>query len=151
VLSQADNDDWLFELVPAVFGMGLVLRGASPGADRIVQNLRPYTTSGLLAALENNRIALFTRVLQMQYEAAAHADAADRLAEMVSAHQHEIERLKSALDSAADRCAAEVASLQLGNDRLRELLDQRLRPRLAATLRRFGQAAEPRIRKALHR
>lgn len=98
-LSQAEDDRWHFELVPAVFGMGVVVRQTSPSAAHLVESLQPYSRSTLLAAMENNRIALYTRVLQLQHEAAIHAENTDRLAELVSTQRREIDRLRAALDA----------------------------------------------------
>jgi hypothetical protein len=146
VLAEPGHDGWSFELVPAVFGMAVMLRGASKGADRIIAALRPYTTSNLLATMENNRIALYTKVLQLQYEAAAHADDAEQLAETINAQNHEINRLTCELDAAEKRRLADLAATRRDNDRLRQhnenlqhQLDQRLLPTAAATLRRVRE------------
>jgi predicted nucleic acid-binding Zn-ribbon protein len=125
--------------------MGVVVRKGSPGAAKILKDLQPYTTSKLLATMENNRIALYTRVLQMQYEAVAHAEEADRLAETVAAQRHEIERLREHLN----RAKAEVAAL-------RHELEERPLPRpetppgLNAVLTELGRAAAAQIRKTRH-
>lgn len=146
VLAMFEHDGWSFELVPAVFGMGLVLRDASEGADRILAALRPYTTSTLLTTMENNRIALYTKVLQMQYEAAAHADDAQQLAETINTQNHEINRLTSELAAAEKQRLADLTAMRLDNGRLRRhneylqhQLDQRLVPKATATLRRIRQ------------
>jgi len=127
------QDDWRFELVPAVFGMGIVAR-TSPTTDVMFERLKPFTRSRLLALMENNRIALYTRVLQMQCEAVAHADDASRLAETITRQRHEFEY-------AAMRHAGEVHALNREVERLRGLLSQRLRPRLSSALTRVGRAA----------
>jgi hypothetical protein len=87
--------------------------------------------------MENNRIALYTKVLQMQHEAVAHADDADRLAEAINGQRHEIERLHAA----DERRRQELDELRRENDRLTGLVNNRLRPRLAAVVRRLGRAA----------
>ncbi|ATY11866.1 class I SAM-dependent methyltransferase [Amycolatopsis sp. AA4] len=97
VLARPGNEQWRFGLVPAVFGMGVLYRAADQGLE---DALRPYTESDLLATMENNRVALYTRVLQMQYEAAAQAGHADQLAETVSAQRREIDRLNAELHRA---------------------------------------------------
>jgi hypothetical protein len=134
---------WRFELVPAVFGMGVLVR-SSPGTDALFEKLAPYTDSRLLSIMENNRIGLYTRVLEMQFEAVAHADDADRLAEDIAWHRREIERLHTRHDQ-------ELAALRGENERLRELLNQRFRPRVAAAVRRVARAAEPSVRRVLHK
>ncbi|WP_432515349.1 class I SAM-dependent methyltransferase [Kineococcus sp. SYSU DK001] len=79
---------WTLSIVPAVFGVGILARdGAETRA--LTQALSPYTTSELLYSLENNRIALFTRVL--------HLDAA-----MVTARQV-VERQEQALQDLTRR------------------------------------------------
>ncbi|MFE0020359.1 class I SAM-dependent methyltransferase [Amycolatopsis sp. NPDC059021] len=102
VLARPGNERWWFGLVPAVFGMGVLYRRTSDAGEPIEAALRPYTTSNLLATMENNRIALYTRVLQMQYEAVAHAGYVDELAETVSAQRREIDRLTAELRRAWD-------------------------------------------------
>ncbi|WP_207926318.1 class I SAM-dependent methyltransferase [Actinocrispum wychmicini] len=99
-LSHHQDDGWHLELVPAIFGMGIVYRRASPAAAELTAALGPYSNSRLLHAMENNRIALYTRVLQMQYEAAAHANDADQLANTVAAQQKHIARLQAQLSAA---------------------------------------------------
>lgn len=140
----AGRDDWWFDIVPAVFGMGVAVRQASPGAEKIMEGLRPYTGSKLLATLENNRIALYSRVLQMQYEAVAHADHADRLAEAVAAQRQEIERLHAERDAATQRRAAEVLALRGEIARL-EL--GRVYPRIGSVLTRLRHTAATQLRK----
>lgn len=154
VLSQAENDGWLFDIVPAVFGMGLVMPKRGHGVEKIMADLRPYTTSRLLATLENNRIALYTRVLQMQYDAVACAANTDRMAEQITQQRGEIDALRSELDTAvAGRTEemAEVAAVRAEIERLRHLLDQTFASRLGAKLRRMSKTAEPRIRRAINR
>jgi hypothetical protein len=99
VLSAA-RDDWHFVVVPAVFGLGVLMRRGSAADEQLLAALRPYTESVLLEKLENNRIGLYTRVLQMQYDAAAEATYRDQLAEKVAAQRHEIDRLTTELDIA---------------------------------------------------
>jgi len=100
-LASAD-DDWEFDIIPAVFGLGILFR---------TDDARSDTMSRALAALENNRIALYTRVLQLQYEAAAHARDSDRLAETVQTQAKQNATLQAALESerASAACARDVA------------------------------------------
>lgn len=140
-VTEAATDGWQFVLVPAVFGMGVLLR-TSPEAERLLERLLPYTQSRLLSIMENNRIALYTRVLDMQFQAVAHADDADQLAETILRQRHELGHL-------ASRHADEVLAMQLEIDRLRGLLNRRIRPRLAAVLKRAGKSAEPHVRRVM--
>ena len=97
-LSSTD-EDWEFEIVPAVFGLGILFRTGDAQSDAMSRALAVYTKSDLLTALENNRIALYTRVLQLQYEALAHARDSDQLAETVQKQAQQIATLQAALGS----------------------------------------------------
>jgi hypothetical protein len=119
-LAETDGD-WRLEIVPAVFGFGLMTRSSSPGASDIFEGLRPYAESTLLAAMENNRIALYTRVLQLQYEAEASAGDASRLAEIINAQRHEIERLVEERESAEADIATRRRETQRLNGELQKL------------------------------
>lgn len=146
-VAEAGADDWYLEVVPAVFGFGFVMRKKAPGAKKIMEQLHPYTSSKLIATLEANRIALYTRVLQMQYEAVAHADEADRLAETVTAQRHEIERLRGELERRVD----EVHELRRVNQHLEQQLRDPLSvapPDLGSAVHHLGRAAAHRLRKA---
>lgn len=99
-LSRFVDDPWHLELIPAVFGMGVMVRQNAPSASSLIRGIQPYSGSHLLAAMENNRIALYTRVLQLQYEGAVHAENADTMAETIAAQHREIAKLKSDLEEA---------------------------------------------------
>ena len=114
-LSSTD-DDWQFAIVPAIFGLGVLFRAPDTQSDIMSKALAVYTESNLLFAMENNRIALYSRVLQLQYEAAAHALDSDQLAETVQSQAKQIARLQAALESgrasqARDQDASRIASL----------------------------------------
>jgi methyltransferase family protein len=104
VLAEA-ADPWQFAVVPAVFGMGVAAR-RSPVTESLFRDLTPYVNSSLLATMENNRIALYTRVLEQQYEAAARANHTDSLANTIAEQRRDIERLTDELRSANARSAA---------------------------------------------
>jgi hypothetical protein len=144
-VAAAGADDWYFEIVPAVFGFGVLMRKTAPGAEKIMAGLRPYTSSKLIATLEANRIALYTRVLQMQYEAVAHANDTDRLAETVSAQRHEIEQMHAELA----RTLQEAAELRRTVDELRHPHAAEP-PDLLSAARNLKRAAEHFVRKARH-
>jgi uncharacterized coiled-coil protein SlyX len=141
------GDDWQLCVVPAVFGMGVLLRRAVPGSAEIIKAIQPYCDSHLIATMENNRLALYTRVLQQQYDAAAQADNTDRLAETVAGQRKEIDRLRADMDAAVARHAREVEALRQEVDRLRALLNRQFRPRIAAKLNELGRAASTQLRK----
>lgn len=100
-LSDADDPTWELEIIPAIFGVGVLVRGADDTAE-LLEAIRRYSRSRLLAAMENNRIALYTRVLQMQYEAAAHATEADRVADQIGAMRIEIDNLADQLSRSVE-------------------------------------------------
>lgn len=141
------GDEWQFVIVPAVFGMGVLVRKGAPGAKKILDALKPYTSSELLAMLENNRIALYTRVLELQYEAVAHANDADRLAESIALQRHEIARLRAEVD----KLRAEADGLRDANERLEQELRDPLsvrEPSIGAAINHLGRATSARLRKA---
>ena len=138
--------DWLLEIVPAVFGMGVVARKGSPGTEALLAALAPYTSSKLLATLENNRIALYTRVLQMQYEMVAHADDHDRLAETINGQRHEIDRLHADLDGAHGH----IAELRQEIERLRAALPPEPANGLGQAVSQLARVAAAQVRRSLH-
>ncbi|WP_433869068.1 class I SAM-dependent methyltransferase [Saccharopolyspora sp. CA-218241] len=119
-----DDGSWHLELVPAVFGLGVLVPRRDTADDGLVRALRPYSRSSLLAAMENNRLALYTQVLHLQYEAAAHAD---RLAGTVSTQQAEIAALRDKLDWVIAGHAEQIARLRETNRRLTEQLAEEQR------------------------
>jgi hypothetical protein len=138
--------DWLLEIVPAVFGMGVVARKGSTGTEALMAALAPYTSSKLLSTLENNRIALYTRVLQMQYEMVGYADDHDRLAETINGQRHEIDRLRAELDETHGQAAA----LRQENERLRAALPPPDANGVGQALTQLGRVAVAQVRKSLH-
>lgn len=64
----AERPQLAFAIVPAVFGLGVVYDSGAPWAGRVAELLRPWDRSPLLTRLELNRIALYSRVLELQYE-----------------------------------------------------------------------------------
>ncbi|WP_020666118.1 class I SAM-dependent methyltransferase [Amycolatopsis nigrescens] len=94
-LDDATNPSWRLLLIPAIFGAGVLFRPQNPADEQLLRKLELYQNSHLLAAMENNRIALYTRVLQLQYEAAARDSHLDALADQVAHYRAELERLKT--------------------------------------------------------
>jgi hypothetical protein len=140
--------DWRLQIVPAVFGFGVLTRTGAPGADEIFDALRPYTSSHLLAAMENNRIALYTHILQLQYEAEARTADANRLTETVAAQQREIAQLRSDLDrsraeNATRRQEAQGLRDELGRSAARPAPD----PELGEAVSHLGRALSARFRR----
>jgi len=85
---------WRLEIVPAVFGVAILARETVKNGA-LFQALKPYTESRLLLAMENNRIALYGRVLEMQYDAAEGAEAARRANAVIAAQHAELEQLRA--------------------------------------------------------
>ncbi|MEA2468420.1 MAG: hypothetical protein QOJ57_2546 [Thermoleophilaceae bacterium] len=105
----ASRDDLEYAQVPAVFGLGVVYAAAAPYAERVRELLRPWDGNPLLQRLEDNRVRLYARVLELQ----------DRLTRADT-------RSNRVLLRYAERLAdleAENASLRLERGRLRADLD----------------------------
>jgi hypothetical protein len=102
---EAAPDEWRLEIVPAVFGLGVLVRSSEKSA-RLMDDLRRYTGSRLLEALEANRIALYTRVLQLQFEAAAHAVDADTMAETINRQAQQVTQLREQVQQLTEQVAA---------------------------------------------
>ncbi|MEO3826929.1 class I SAM-dependent methyltransferase [Actinomadura sp. B10D3] len=143
-----ETPGWRFAIVPAVFGFGVLMRTGAPGADDVFDALRPYTSSHLLAAMENNRIALYTRILQLQYEAEARTADATRLTETVAAQQQEITRLRSALDRARAETATERQELQVLREKAgRSAAQPAPEPDIGEAVSHLGRALSARLRR----
>ncbi|MDQ3680383.1 MAG: class I SAM-dependent methyltransferase [Actinomycetota bacterium] len=59
------RDDLALARVPCVFGIGVIHRTSSPEGRSVGEFLRPYDGNPLLQRLEDNRLALYLRVLDM--------------------------------------------------------------------------------------
>ncbi|MET0134329.1 MAG: class I SAM-dependent methyltransferase, partial [Kibdelosporangium sp.] len=136
--------DWLLEIVPAVFGMGIVVRKSAPGAKKIMAALAPFTSSKLLSMLENNRVAMYTRILQMQYEMVAAADNADQMAEEISTQRHEIDRLRAEVE----HLKRELGRLGDENAHLRHLVPPEPERGVGPALALLARSAAAQVRKA---
>ncbi|GAA4549994.1 class I SAM-dependent methyltransferase [Pseudonocardia xishanensis] len=97
VLAEAD-ESWTMGVVPALSGLAVLARDEAWFAEELWETLLPWTTSELLAGLERNRIALVSRVLELEYAATAAArESAD--------HQIRLTRCLQQLDAAWDEIA----------------------------------------------
>jgi hypothetical protein len=102
VLAEA-AESWTLGMVPVLGGLGVLARDGAAFAEELWETLLPWTTSELLAGLERNRIALLSRVLELEHAATAAArDAADQ--------QTRLTRCLRELDAAWD----EIADLRDG-------------------------------------
>jgi hypothetical protein len=144
----AEAGDRRFAIVPAVFGFGVMVRKGAPGAGEIFEALRPYTSSELIASMENNRIALYTRILQLQYEAEARADDANGLAETITAQQRELAELRSELKRAQAENAARRQEVQgMRAELTRSAAPPEPDQELGAAVSQLGRVLSARIRR----
>ena len=114
-----ERDGLEYAHVPAVFGLGIVWSSDAPYAERLRALLAPWHENRLLERLEENRVRLYARVLEMQ-DRLSRADAgsnlvllryAERIAELEAANASlRLERgqLRAALD--AERSAADAVT-----------------------------------------
>lgn len=133
-LDAAQHSSWQLEIIPAIFGVGVMMRRTEETAE-LLDVIRRYSASPLLAAMENNRLALYTRILQMQHEAVAWAGDADRLAETIATQRRQIDELSQQLDHLVTEPAREreEARRRRPSQRARRLVGHQVR-RIAALL-----------------
>jgi hypothetical protein len=105
----AERPELEYVHVPAVFGLGVIYAREAEYAERLGGILRPWHENELLARLEQNRVRLYARVLELQ-GARTRVDSASNLVLLRYA-----ERLAE--------LEAENASLRLERGRLRAELD----------------------------
>ncbi|WP_181783121.1 TMEM175 family protein, partial [Pseudonocardia pini] len=73
VLAEA-AESWTLGLVPVLGGLGVLARDGAAFAEELWETLLPWTTSELLAGLERNRVALLSRVLDLDPAPAQRAE-----------------------------------------------------------------------------
>jgi hypothetical protein len=124
---------------PLVFGLGVLFRRDAPWAARAEAVIRPYAQLPLLERVEENRIALYLRVLEEQDRRAADAAALEvererrleaeaRLAELESSLSHRVaDGVQSLKERLAPRgtlrrhvCDLALAAVKAGNPVPRE-------------------------------
>src|SRR3954447_6071570 len=105
----SSRSDLVYAHVPAVFGLGVIWSSSAPYAAAVAELLAPWDRNPLLARLEENRLRLYMRVLELQ-DRLGRADPASNLVLLRYA-----ERL-------AD-LEAENASLRLERGHLRAAVD----------------------------
>lgn len=71
----ADRPDLAYAQVPSVFGLGVVYPGSGQSAERLAAVLSPYDRNPHLERLEQNRLALWLRVVELEDQARAELDA----------------------------------------------------------------------------
>ncbi len=62
----AEHPELRFEIIHAIFGLGIVYPINASWAENISAHLRPYTQNSLLAKLERNRLELYLKVIELQ-------------------------------------------------------------------------------------
>lgn len=65
----ADRPHLELHVVPCVFGLGVLYPAAAPYAAKLGATIAPYDGNPLLARLEENRLALYLKVLELQHQA----------------------------------------------------------------------------------
>jgi hypothetical protein len=105
----AEHGGLAYAHVPAVFGLGVIYPEAAPYAERVRELLAPWHESRLLERLEENRVRLYARVLELQ-DQLTRADSASNL--VLLGYAERIAELE-----------AQNASLRLERGRLRAAID----------------------------
>jgi SAM-dependent methyltransferase len=62
----AEHPELRYEIIPAIFGLGIVFSQGAPWAEPAAALLRPYVQNPLLARLERNRLELYLKVIELQ-------------------------------------------------------------------------------------
>lgn len=65
---RAERPGLRFVSIPAVFGVGFLFSAGAPYGERLAERLAPYDASPLLQRLEDNRVKLYVRLLELQDE-----------------------------------------------------------------------------------
>ncbi|HVX44661.1 MAG TPA: class I SAM-dependent methyltransferase [Mycobacteriales bacterium] len=128
-------DGFEFQIVPSVFGLGILYRSDAPYAEAVGAALEPYAGNPLLDRLERNRIELYLKVLELQ-DVLADRDAA-------------LERGRADLGAVHEQWQREVAErdADLATSRgteaqMRRLFDSRESERSARELALLAQVAD---------
>lgn len=61
-----DRPELSFHVIPAIFGLGVIFERDASYGERLEELLRPYSSDRLLQRLEDNRLALYLAVLDLQ-------------------------------------------------------------------------------------
>jgi len=120
------GDTWTLGIVPVLGGLGVLARDDAWFAEGLWETLLPWTTSELLAGLERARVALLSRVLELEHATTAAARDAAR-------QQNRLTRCLRELDAAWD----EIAELRSVAPAPRDSLRTRVRG-LVRGLRQSG-------------
>lgn len=72
----AGHPELAFEVVPAIFGLGIIYSRNAPWAENLARLLAPCTRNPLIERLEQTRLRLMLRVLEFEHQTAQQATAA---------------------------------------------------------------------------
>lgn len=149
---------WELYVVPAVFGLGVLVPVTHPRHDAIVAAVRAHDRDPLLARLEENRLRNYLHVLQLQDQErsiVAHRDAVvadrDTLRETIAAMAAHAEALRAdltALRAECDALRADGDVLRADRDARRDAahaLEQKLAALEARWYARLGGGIERRL------
>ena len=70
------NEEYAFAEVPAVFGLGVIFAMNAPWSEAVAEIVLPYHDNALLRRLEENRLANYLKVIDLQDHLAAERKAA---------------------------------------------------------------------------
>ncbi len=64
----AQHPELQFDVVTAVFGLGIIHSKKAPWAAQFAAHLKPYVNSYMLQRMEENRVTLYSKVMELQEE-----------------------------------------------------------------------------------
>jgi hypothetical protein len=62
----AKHPCYRYEIIPAIFGLGIVYNADAPWAGKLSAHLQPWTRNPLLPIMERNRLDLYLKVIELQ-------------------------------------------------------------------------------------
>jgi len=66
----AHHSELQFDIVPAVFGLGIIYSKTAPWAAALATHFRPFVNNPMLQRMEENRVRLYVKVQELQEELA---------------------------------------------------------------------------------
>ncbi|HYG66940.1 MAG TPA: class I SAM-dependent methyltransferase, partial [Anaeromyxobacteraceae bacterium] len=120
------RDDLAFARLPIVFGLGFLHPRGAPWADALAAAVAPFHEHPVLARMEENRLALYLRVLALQDEVAAERAGAAQEHEAAARERRNAEALRDWVGELEVRVAVERARADEARD-LARALEERLR------------------------
>lgn len=133
---MAEFEGWELLIVPAVFGLGILHPREWHGAERLREIVAPFSDNPLLRTMEENRLDLFVRVIQLQDEVARVdrelSAIVDDLHLELRAAESEVHALRARhaeLVGERDAATEKAARLEAARSRLAAALDEIVRSR----------------------